>query len=65
MKKTPCKDCPDRHYKCHSTCENYIQFKKESDRIRDKRGEISMLNGNLNEIEAKRLKKLGYVCGKY
>jgi hypothetical protein len=25
----PCKDCPDRFVGCHSTCEKYIQYKKE------------------------------------
>lgn len=56
--KAPCKDCTDRHYKCHSTCENYIQFKKESDRIRDKRGETRELEYGFKLIETRRLKRI-------
>lgn len=26
-----CKDCQDRHYLCHSTCERYIAWKKKLD----------------------------------
>ena len=29
--KSPCKDCFERTVGCHSTCENYISFKKEWD----------------------------------
>lgn len=25
----PCKDCTKRHFKCHSECDEYIQFKKD------------------------------------
>lgn len=27
--ESPCKDCVDRFVGCHSTCEMYIQFKKD------------------------------------
>ena len=30
----PCKDCPDRHYKCHSECERYKEFRKQCDDVR-------------------------------
>lgn len=30
----PCKDCPDRHYKCHSECERYKEFRKHCDNVR-------------------------------
>lgn len=26
--KPPCKDCSDRHLKCHSTCERYLDYRK-------------------------------------
>ena len=26
-----CKDCPDRSYGCHSTCEKYLREKKENE----------------------------------
>lgn len=29
--KTPCKDCKDRVLYCHSTCDRYIEWKKEVD----------------------------------
>lgn len=29
LRTAPCKDCPDRFVGCHSTCEKYIQFKKD------------------------------------
>ena len=32
----PCKDCPDRHYKCHSECERYREFKKHCDDMRER-----------------------------
>lgn len=29
MIEAPCLDCVDRHVGCHSTCDKYIQFKKD------------------------------------
>lgn len=26
--QSPCKDCPDRHMKCHGTCEKYLDYKE-------------------------------------
>lgn len=34
MTKAPCKDCPDRHLHCHSTCEKYIAYNKECEELR-------------------------------
>lgn len=31
-----CKECTDRHIGCHSTCDKYIEWSKENERIRDK-----------------------------
>lgn len=28
---SPCKDCPDRHPSCHSSCPKYITFRRELD----------------------------------
>lgn len=28
---SPCKDCPDRHFGCHSECDSYSEFRKERD----------------------------------
>lgn len=33
MKKAPCKDCPDRQLRCHSTCEKYLAFDKERKKL--------------------------------
>lgn len=29
MIDAPCKDCTDRHYKCHSECEKYKAYKED------------------------------------
>ena len=26
--KSPCKDCPERQVRCHSSCERYIAYKE-------------------------------------
>jgi hypothetical protein len=31
--KAPCKDCPNRKVGCHSTCEKYLDYRKEVDKI--------------------------------
>lgn len=31
MSIAPCRDCGQRHLKCHSTCEKYLEFRKELD----------------------------------
>jgi len=28
-KPSPCKDCPDRHEKCHMECEKYLNWKDD------------------------------------
>lgn len=35
MLNAPCKDCPDRHYLCHSTCEKYLEFRRQKDALSD------------------------------
>ena len=32
----PCKDCPDRRFKCHSECERYREFRKRCDDMRER-----------------------------
>lgn len=29
--QSPCFKCPDRHFKCHSSCSRYIAFREELD----------------------------------
>ena len=31
MMLSPCKDCPERHSHCHSSCERYLSWKKNWD----------------------------------
>jgi predicted metal-binding transcription factor (methanogenesis marker protein 9) len=37
MMDAPCKDCPDRHALCHSTCEKYQAFVREREAIREQK----------------------------
>ena len=34
---TPCKDCQDRVLGCHSTCEKYIEFSKNNNKLYEER----------------------------
>lgn len=58
MPKAPCKDCPDRQVGCHSTCEKYIEFKKEADEQRLKRIEQGNINQYMREASERRYKHL-------
>ena len=29
----PCRDCPDRKPNCHSTCEKYLKFREEREKV--------------------------------
>jgi len=31
---TPCKGCPDRIVSCHATCDKYIAFRAENERLK-------------------------------
>ena len=50
---SPCKNCPDRHYKCHSECEKYIKFLAEN----EKRKEYLRFENKLTDVEVNRIKK--------
>ena len=50
---SPCKNCPDRHYKCHSECEKYIKFLAEN----EKRKQVVRLENDLYNADIERLKK--------
>ena len=54
--KAPCKDCPDRHYKCHSECDKYQAFdayRKELNRKRLERSkEVEALLATSARVEA-------------
>ena len=35
--KAPCKGCADRKLGCHSSCEEYLEFRKAQDEINEQR----------------------------
>lgn len=37
MNKSPCKDCTKRKLKCHSSCEDYKEFRKNCDKKSDEK----------------------------
>ena len=37
--KAPCKDCSDRHLHCHSECERYKTFAKETRELNQARNQ--------------------------
>lgn len=39
MNTSPCRNCSKRKYLCHSSCEEYIEFKKVKDNITKKKKE--------------------------
>jgi hypothetical protein len=36
MLKNPCRDCPNRFLNCHSSCKDYIDWKKEQSELKEK-----------------------------
>ena len=51
-----CKNCkqPERHPGCHSTCEYYIEWKKEHDKIEAEIKKQKWLNNISIQIKSKR-----------
>ena len=47
MSNAPCKDCPDRVVGCHSTCEKYIEYRKERDKFLEERMKETRLKDDL------------------
>lgn len=41
---TPCKDCTERKYMCHSHCEGYKDWKKRLQEIKDSEKPIKQAN---------------------
>ena len=52
--KAPCLNCPDRAPACHSSCEKYISFRKEKDRINDIRLEERLIDRATKDLFRKR-----------
>ena len=56
--KSPCKDCKDRHEKCHTTCELYLEYREKLMQEREKRFkedglEKAIKNMNYSSINTK------------
>lgn len=55
--QAPCKDCPDRHIKCHASCEKYKKYcdlnKAESEKAYKKR----LVGMQIYEMEQERKRK--------
>lgn len=47
MFKGPCKDCPDRHYLCHSECEKYIAYTIIREAMREQKTREKRLENDL------------------
>lgn len=56
--KAPCLNCPNRTSKCHSTCELYINFKNENDKIREERNKIKQSVQDWYEFEKNKFKRI-------
>ena len=53
----PCKDCPDRHIKCHASCERYVEYKKKNNEQREKDYKERLVTMQLYEMEQERKRK--------
>ena len=51
--QSPCKECENRYVGCHSTCEDYLDFRGRSDemakRVRAKMNEYNVYEGYKKE----------------
>lgn len=54
MSINSCKDCKDRHVGCHSTCEKYINAKKEYDELQEKIKKSKYRENDLNFVSSKK-----------
>lgn len=52
MIEAPCKDCAKRKLHCHSTCEEYISFRKKKEKeYEDKLKRIEVNNYSFDSVE--------------
>lgn len=54
MSINSCKDCKDRYIGCHSTCEKYINAKKEYDELQEKIKKSKYRENDLNFVSSKK-----------
>ena len=55
MSSTCCKSCGDRHPGCHSSCQNYAEYRAEIDRIAAEREKKILINVFEKEFKTKYL----------
>lgn len=53
----PCYNCPDRHPKCHSECEEYKAFRAELDEANKLRAEETAMRYYQHEVWRKIMKR--------
>ena len=53
---TCCYNCPDRKYKCHSTCERYLELKKYIAQINEKKNKENDADDFLFAVSRNRVK---------
>lgn len=54
--KAPCLGCNERFLGCHSLCDKYIKFKRESEIFRAEKMRIIKENEIMNDIEKRRIR---------
>ena len=52
-----CKDCPDRHLACHDTCKDYLERRKERERVKEIKRKAVELEHSFFEITCKGKKR--------
>ena len=53
---SPCIDCPDRNPPCWGTCEKYLAWKAERDKVVNARYESKQRNDMIDDFRFKRQK---------
>lgn len=56
--KAPCRYCDHRHKKCHSTCNEYKEFNRANETLRQEKLERIHIADTLHRNEVNRLKNL-------
>ena len=39
----PCKDCPDRHMACHSSCQKYISYREQMEGVSRNKSKLNLI----------------------
>ena len=54
----PCRGCTRRQLKCHATCEDYIEWKTEWNKIKKKEHDCRYLQGQLTKRRNDAIRKI-------